>query len=93
MKNCIPPDYCTPPHGNNPESMCDACEERAIKARAALREFADQMPGRMWDYAVTATISALVRSLSLDGRCHLCGRHGNDHAEGCAVVRLAEVIE
>ena len=46
----------------------------------------------MWDYAVTATLSALVRSLSLDGRCKLCGRY-NECVDGCAAVLLTEVID
>ena len=67
-------------------------EAHIAKLREALHAFAEQMPGQMWDYAVTHTVSALVRSLSLDGRCRLCGCH-HECAPGCAAARLAEVID
>lgn len=80
--------------------LCAPCEDAAVEAReaqiaklrAALITFAEQMPGQMWDYAVTATMSALVRSLSLDGRCKLCGCY-NECAPGCAATLLAEAID
>jgi hypothetical protein len=101
MATCSIENRCVPIGGNGPDNgLCTDCEQQAIDAqearaeevRAALREFADQMPGQMWDYAVTATISALVRACSLDGRCRLCGRY-NECAPGCAVEGLREVME
>jgi hypothetical protein len=100
MTTCTPDNRCVPPHGNSPESVCADCEaqyEQAREARntqitAALHTLAEQMPGRMWDYAVSNTLSALVRSLNLDGRCHLCGWH-HEHVPGCAAEVLKELID
>jgi hypothetical protein len=100
MKTCYPESRCVPKGHNSPESMCDRCESEHEQAREvrneqlrkALTAFAEQMPGRMWDYAVSNTISAIVRSINMDGKCRLCGCYG-DHAPGCSVVGLKELID
>jgi hypothetical protein len=101
-------DYSTDPlcrcrlvHGNaDTDGICDRCRpkvEAAQEAREkaiqdALHAFADQMPGRLWDYAVSNTLSAIVRSINMDGKCRLCGWY-SDHVPGCAVEGLKELID
>jgi hypothetical protein len=100
MKTCYPESRCVPKGHNSPESMCDRCESEHEQAREvrneqirkALTAFAEQMPGLMWDYAVSNTLSALVRSLSLDGMCKLC-RCYDGCAPNCSVPKLLELLD
>jgi hypothetical protein len=106
MRRCEPvgafaTGRCVPRHGNDPDSgLCDRCEAEQEKARevrtnelrAALHAFAEQMPGQMWDYAVSNTLSAIVRSINMDGKCRLCSCYG-ECAPNCAATMLLELID